>query len=141
VSCVSRGRRATIIRTIRGGLGEALAENIRRGLPVKEVHDEVLPMLAGVKSRSVSEQLTCCMAATRAAMLPLLCLGAERPTKGSLVFESAISLFGVARSTVFVSVAMTGDRVRLEERGWCGLVGPWIVRERLQVKCCSLRLQ
>jgi hypothetical protein len=57
------------------------------------------------------------MEATRAAMLPLLCRGTGLSTKGSLVFDSAVSLLGVAMSTVFGLVAMAGDRVR-PEPGW-----------------------
>jgi hypothetical protein len=50
-------------------------------------------------------------------MLPLLCRGTGLSTKGSLVFDSAVSLLGVAMSTVFGLVAMAGDRVR-PEPGW-----------------------
>jgi hypothetical protein len=61
---------------------------------------------------AMEEQLTCCMAATRASRLPRLCRGAEWSTNGSLVFVAEVSFWGVATSTVFESVAMTGDRVR-----------------------------
>lgn len=66
------------------------------------------------------ERLTCCIAVTRAARLPWFGRGAEWSTNGSLVFVAVVSLWGVATSTVFESVAMTGDRVRPEEgRDWC----------------------
>lgn len=60
---------------------------------------------------AIVREHTCCIAATRASRLPWLCRGAEWSTNGSLVFSSAVSLWGVATSTVFESVAMTGKGV------------------------------